>query len=182
MKFLKDYGMRKILLALAVVLVTMIVGCNNQDKDNALKDPIILNLVEQSFYHPYYGNGASTDFLPYWIHHGNPNWNLCSSISRTFYCKACPPFDLNKMGAGPYTGFCDSSCDKPISCDAIDLRLKNLGFTQLSSATLVSYYLTVINNELKQINAAKEVNNKIEQDLTQKIHQKRIENMANGKQ
>ena len=72
--------------------------------------------------------------------------------------------------------------NKPISCDAIDLRLKNLGFTQLSSATLVSYYLTVINNELKQINAAKEVNNKIEQDLTQKIHQKRIENMANGKQ
>lgn len=166
---------------MSAVLFTIIFSGNNQDKENALKDHVTLNLVKQSFYHPYYGNGASTDILPYWIHHGNPNWNYCSSISRTFYCKACPPFDLNGMGKDPYTGFCDSSCDKPISCDAIDLRLKNLGFTQLSSATLVSYYMIVINNELKQIKASQEVNNKKEQELSQKIRQKRIKDMSEGK-
>lgn len=166
--------MKKTLLALLIFVVT---SCVNEPQANkALQDPITLNLVKQSFYYASYGDGASTDFLPSWIYNyrGHPNWNKCSEISRFFYCRSCP----EDLAAAVH---CDTNCDRPISCDALDQRLKNQGYSNLDSSNLISYYLTIINNKLALQHAEDGVNQNLLQLKKEQELKQQIINMSNGK-
>ncbi len=147
--------MKKIL---AILLITVITGCVNTEAEKALKDPIILNLVKESFYpgNSYKVVGARVP--------GDINQcNFCSGISRSLYCG---------------NGY--NYVDNPLSCDALDLRLKNLGY-KFSSKTLVDYYITKINDELEQIIERENVANLKKQKLREQQRQQQIIDMANGK-
>lgn len=138
----------KIIILLSVLLAGCILNKNQAEK--ALKDPITLNLVKQSVMDEWFPNIAMDGGEGKVVY-----YNGCSVISR----------GLTNL---------ELISDRPISCDALDLRLKKLGYS-VSSSSLVSYYRDRLekqkNEQQKQIG-----NNR------KKALQQQIENMANGRQ
>ncbi len=133
--------MKKILLILLVMLVS---GCVNDTQANkALQDPITLNLVKQS----------SLD-----------QGKCMGDISPQGFINGCKLFDRAWCG-GSYLIYINL-VQKPITCDALDLRLKKLNFS-VNSDELVEYYL-------HKDDALLQKNNEL-------ARQQQIENMANGK-
>lgn len=135
----------KIIILLSVLLTGCII--NKNQAEEALKDQITLNLVKQS---------ADQWFPGVTMNGGNKvvYYNGCSVISRGLT-------NLNLIS------------DRPISCDALDLRLKKLGYS-VSSSSLVSYYRDRLEKQKKEQQKQIENNRK-------KALQQQIEDMANGK-
>lgn len=136
----------KIIILLSVLLTGCII--NKNQTEEALKDPITLNLVKQSL---------MDEWLPNITRNGGYKvvyYNGCSVISRGLT-------NLNLIS------------DRPISCDALDLRLKKLGYS-VSSSSLVSYYRDRLEKQKKEQQKQIENNRK-------KALQQQIEDMANGK-
>jgi hypothetical protein len=114
--------------------------------DKALEDPIIQDLVKQSI-------------KPYILLNHSGLYNSCNFFSQVLYCTQC-----NELGA-PYG--CEKNCNSPLSCDALDLKLKNKGILSFGASSLVGYAIDqYINNQHEQ--------DRQKRELT-------IENMANGK-
>lgn len=141
-------------MKIVILLSVLLTGCiiNKNQAEEALKDPITLNLVKQSIEDDWY-------LWPAFISSGETNvvhdyYNGCSVISRA----------LTRL---------DLISDRPISCDALDLRLKKLGYS-VSSSSLVSYYMDRLEKQKKEQQKQIENNRK-------KVLQQQIEDMANGK-
>lgn len=133
--------MKKILLALSVLAVS---GCVNETQANkALQDPITLNLVKQS----------------------SLNQDQCKGdISLQRFINGCNLFDRAWCGGSILIYI--NLAQKPIACDALDLRLKKLNYP-VNADELVEYYL-------HKDDALHQENNEL-------ARQQQIENMANGK-
>lgn len=149
-------NMKKILLALLVFAVT---GCVNETQANkALQDPITLNLVKRSIgddmYQPYEPYGTAN-----YVHN---YYNSCSSFSRL---KTSLVLFFHPQASGTY---------REISCDALDLRLNNKGWYDISASSLVGYYMDKLAYAEK-----KSEQELIKQQQEQQTQQ--VENMANGK-
>ena len=133
----------KLLLVLVSILIA---GCADKvDYATALKDPITLNLVKQSI-----GNFIYGDF-----HYYKPTDHFYNSCAWYVRLRVIMPDEYRQ-----------------ISCDALDLRLKNQKIN-ISSSGLVGYYM----NELAKAQEKAE-NQRIKDEAAAK--QTQIENMANG--
>ncbi len=127
---------------LLVVVTVLIAGCSNKvEYATTLKDPITLDLVQQSI-----SNSRYTEFGDY-----NPTDHFYNSCTWSWI----------------------QSHLRKISCDALDLRLKNQKIN-ISSGSLVGYYMD---------QQAEERENSAEQRIKDNAAAKQllIENMANGK-
>ena len=141
---------------LLVLVAVLIVGCADKvEMNKALQDPITLNLVKQSI-----GDSMYLPQPPGGPEYVDNYFNSCSLLSRLK--TSCALF-FHPSATGTY---------REISCDALDLRLKNLKIN-ISSAVLVGYYM------YKQDEAQEKADNqRIKNEAT--ARQMRIENMANG--
>ncbi|MBX9867070.1 MAG: hypothetical protein K2Y14_09145 [Burkholderiales bacterium] len=131
---------------LLVIVAALIAGCADKaEYDKALKDPITLNLVKQSSLDQGQCNGYIS---PYKFING------CNLVERSICGGSVPLLLLFNFS------------QKPITCDALDLRLKNQNYYARAD-DLVNYYLQ------------KDYEEKSEFDST--ARQTLIQNMANGK-
>lgn len=111
--------------------------------DKALKDPINLNLVKQSIF----------------------DQSQCTGyISPKKYINSCNLLDRAWCGGSVLLYI--NITPKPITCDALDLRLKNQGYYARAD-DLVNYYLQKKFEEKSQLDST--------------TQQQLIESMANGK-
>lgn len=133
---------------LLILMAALIAGCADKvEYDTALKDPVTLDLVKQSVVDYMYQNG---DVYSYYHH---KFYNGCTWLLRV--------------------GIYPAVASRPISCDALDLRLNNKGIA-VSASSLVDYYMN------EQAEAQEKADNqKIKDEAAAK--QTQIENMANGK-
>ena len=128
------------------MIAALIAGCTDKvEYDAALKDPITLNLVKQSI----------GDFKYYFSNEG---------VGHSYYNSCAWYVRLRAIMPNKY---------RQISCDALDLRLKNQRIN-ISSSRLVGYYM----NELAEAQE-KADDQRIKDKAAAK--QTQIENMANGK-
>ena len=129
------------------MIAALIAGCADKvEYETSLKDPITLNLVKQSIGDSMtqpYSTAGQADY----VHN---------------YYNSCEWFLLSPAGAY-----------RQISCEALDLRLKNQKLN-ISSSKLVDFYM----NEQDEAEKKAE-NQRIKNQAAAK--QTQIENMANGK-
>lgn len=146
----------KLLFTLTSVLV--LVGCgSNEEYDTALKDPITLNLVKQSVGDSMYAGtyGISPNIHNY--------YNSCSLFFR-LKTSVVLQLTLHPEAIGTY---------REISCDVLDLRLKNKHIN-ISSSELVGYWMDKLADDAK-----KAEQESIKQQ--QQAQQQQIETIANRK-
>lgn len=144
---------------LLVVVTALMAGCADKvEFETVLKDPITLNLVKQSI-------GDSMYQLDFGLVPGDyvhNYYNSCSSFSRL---KTSFVLFFHPMASGTY---------RQISCNALDLRLKNQKIN-IRSSGLVAYYM---NEQAEEQEKAE--NQRIKDEAAAK--QTQIENMANGRE
>ena len=142
-----------------VLCFFVLVGCvmNKTQADKALEDPITLNLVKQSI-----GDSMYLPQPPGPPEYVDNYYNSCSLFSRLK--TSCALF-FHPSASGTY---------REISCDALDLRLNNKGWYNISASSLVNYYMDKLANQ----SAAQQAEEKKRQAdaLKQKIN-----DMATGK-
>ncbi len=141
---------------LSILLIFLLTGCvNKESAEKALQDTITFSLVKESIgddmYQPPYG-------VDTYVHN---YYNSCSTFSRL---KTSLALFLYPMSSGTY---------RKISCDALELRLKNK-LIKISASDLVDYYMDKLAAE--QLKADQEL---IKQQQAQQ--KKQIEDMAMGK-
>lgn len=139
---------------LSILLILILTGCVKESAEKALQDSITFNLVKQSI-------GDDMYQPPYEVEYVHNYYNSCSSFSRL---KTSLALFLHPTSSGAYI---------EISCDALDLRLKNK-LINISASDLVGYYMDKLAAE--QVKADQEL---IKQQ--QAKQKKQIEDMAMGK-
>lgn len=140
-------------ISFVFLVAVLLVGCN-QNKDKILDDPITLNLVKQSVNYTMYTNVFTNSDYEYTY------YNSCSTWSRF---KARCNLLIHPSMIKVY---------RNVSCDALDLRLKNQNIN-ISSSALVAYYM---DKQQSEQDKAKELLKQQEQLQ----HQQLIESMAKG--
>lgn len=149
-------------MKIVILLSVLLTGCiiNKNQAEEALKDPITLNLVRQSVEDDSY----FSNFDKYYSQSGeivHNYYNGCSNISRLL---TSIKLFLIPSSIGTF---------RPIACDALELRLRNTGI-DIDSSSLVGYYMDQLAKQDEERQVQEENNN-------QKALQQQIENMANGK-
>ncbi len=142
-----------------VLCFFVLVGCvmNKTQADKALEDPITLNLVKQSAMDMWDTPVSGYNTLR--------SYNSCSVLSRLSHFVQM----LNAI-----SDYYTPNIYRPISCNALDIRLNNKGWYDISASSLVGYYMDKLANQHEEQQVQEQTNQ--ERALKQKIN-----DMATGK-
>jgi hypothetical protein len=145
-------------IIVTVLCFFVLVGCvmNKTQADKALEDSITLNLVKQSVMDMW-----GTPISGYTLR----SYNSCSVLSRLSHFVQM----LNAI-----SDYYTPNIYRPISCNALDIRLNNKGWYDISASSLVGYYMDKLDNQYEERQVLEQKNQ--ERALKQKVN-----DMATGK-